>query len=761
MKFILPIFMLHFIPGNGIDPVNPIIKTPILQTMELTEGLRLWLRRTDYANGEDIWTAAVSGCTHAQSLVTFGSGIRFNRKTRHTFGELHAMFQSPTTRKRGPFLRSIHSLYSSMRVLCVPRKRNQEHDALYNLTKEQRTLLSGSGVVQQRRESIVSKAARCREQFKEWTQGQALVVHFDNFNRLRYLANPASGRDRSINACAFAVLRLPRSLPLFSGFPTLEELHSRVSTLTKDILAGARKLSADIDDVLLSGYRFHEIRAPLDVRRTNVLGPLWRPWQMTDSDTSKQQGLVQALHEVEDITRHCGVSHVPILVDVNLFSRCMKLMYSSSYTFVDMRSWFRRHPVHFGAWHAYKQCVHTVYNAFLPYFVFMEYEPFRSNPETTSVGNFPKLITKECMVAALFLHGRVLRGRLEQSVKNMGTGTNEMAPKVCGRLQALHNLLFQYVPALFLVGYLVRTSYWEGVEPNTGEQAYICLQYCYVILSSLGGGRSLYCYNIALALLQWHNWHSHLPGSVHVEEALEAMLSRLSRTMRSDLTVHTVEEINMLFGSLRVHDVQRPKDLKATHLSETLCVRVKQDLGDLYRAIITDKLPFVAHKSSGGSVVGSWMWPTKFSWPGPLMRDPASHDIHANIKHALHAVVQPSKISDNTMEEITPMLHSLLEKACIPPSTTEDIRQRSDMANKFLHSKKRRRSGSAPDRLSSVDQCSASSSTQSVGVQVDMPCSFCSVPETQQDEVHGVDGSSYCNPIDLEWEPEWDSHEDF
>ena len=570
---------------------------------------------------------------------------------------------------------------------------------------------------------------------------------------MRYLSNPATGRDKSINACAFAVLRLPSPLPLFNGYPTVQDLGCAIPKIAALLARASRSLKEDVLQFLDSGYTYGDIRAPLDIRRTGVYSPFWRPWQVTSADTSKQEGLVQALEDIDRMREHSKAPYLPILVDVNLYSRCMKLMYSTSYAGVNMRAWFRSHPVHFGMWHGYKQCVHAVYNAFLPFFVYMEYEDFRVHPETTSVGNFPKLITKECMVAAFFLHGKVLKARLHQGIKIAAKGDHPGARKVEMNLRALQSLLYEYVPALFIVGYLVRTCYWDSESPTSGDKAYVCMQYCYLILHSLGGPRSIYCYNMAMALLQWQDWHSSTGGACHVEEALEAMLSRLSRTMRSDVTVHTIDEINMLFGSLRTSHVHKSKDLSSTHLSATLCSRIKRDFGALYADILQGELPFIRHKPKGGSTTGTREWPESWRWPGGL-EVTTSEVLVPSLRHAVSAVVQPSKVSTETMGRVIPMLSDLVSRSGIPPVTREETEEVLDMAATFTSSRKRKRDDG--QRRVHQQEDLDSFTTHSVGVQVSFPC----VCGHVQDVHHSVEEmENPYNEVDLDWEPEFDDYE--
>ena len=221
----------------------------------------------------------------------FAVNMRYNCKSRYSYSKLTRTMERPGNKKRGPFLRSLFVLYSTMRTLCAPRRVGPERDALYNLTKEQRSLLSGCGLVQQRRESIVRKAERCQQRFQSWSQNQSLLIHMDNFNRLRFLANPATGRDKSINACAFAAIRLPGPLPLFHGYPSLLELQDRIAPLADAMSRACNNLIRDASNIANQGYKWSEFdphKLPLRLPPC-PLGP----WQVQQN--KRQQTFIKNL----------------------------------------------------------------------------------------------------------------------------------------------------------------------------------------------------------------------------------------------------------------------------------------------------------------------------------------------------------------------------------------------------------------------------------------------------------------------------------
>ena len=65
------------------------------------------------------------------------------------------------------------------------------------------------------------------------------------------------------------------------------------------------------------------------------------------------------LKQIHDIVKPLDL---PILVDIDIFHSCQKLLYSSTYNAWDVQAWLRPHPLLFGLWHAYKHCVVQVYS---------------------------------------------------------------------------------------------------------------------------------------------------------------------------------------------------------------------------------------------------------------------------------------------------------------------------------------------------------------------------------------------------------------
>ena len=80
-----------------------------------------------------------------------------------------------------------------------------------------------------------------------------------------------------------------------------------------------------------------------------------------------------------------GKSTSPVLCDVGLYYRMLKLQYSVTYVSVATDSFFAHTPLLFGVWHSYKYCVTERYRQFLPLWAALEYKDFLTAPRTVHI----------------------------------------------------------------------------------------------------------------------------------------------------------------------------------------------------------------------------------------------------------------------------------------------------------------------------------------------------------------------------------------
>ena len=182
-----------------------------------------------------------------------------------------------------------------------------------------------------------------------------------------------------------------------------------------------------------------------------------------------------------------GKGTSPVVCDVDLYYRMLKLQYSVTYVSVAVAtdSFFAHTPLLFGVWHSYKYRVTECYRRFLSLWAALEYKDFLTAPGTVQiVTNFNLSMMEQMVLAAFLAAGRVLP--LLQDAQLNIQHRREIYSGGAVKLQQLSALttLFQdYAPALFYIGYRVRTLHWHA--PWSGKEAYEVVQFCTVLLYAL------------------------------------------------------------------------------------------------------------------------------------------------------------------------------------------------------------------------------------------------------------------------------------
>lgn len=152
-----------------------------------------------------------------------------------------------------------------------------------------------------------------------------------------------------------------------------------------------------------------------------------------------------------------------------------------------------------------------------------------------------KLLYLEKLIASLLVAAPRLQDQLVgriQEVKGLIDGDEEGNALLLSKrkillniLEGLHVLLTFFLPAVFRIGYLVRSCTWEGRDRGTGERAKHILQEVLVLLVHVfcdSQAKNEYIRTIAVALLSWSPFLTSLPGVCFAEESCEALLSRMS-----------------------------------------------------------------------------------------------------------------------------------------------------------------------------------------------------------------------------------------
>ena len=385
----------------------------------------------------------------------------------------------------------------------------------------------------------------------------------------------------------------------------LKEMYGKVKTVAAAIVAMHRGFVNSARDLELKNLTYEDIRVPCDVRRKGVLAAEWIPHDVREGNIGSLEGLILGLTMARDLQRSRGVV-LPVLSDVNIFYRGLKIMYGANFADQNVRGALNDVPMLFGVWHAYAHCVKRCYTVFKSFWACLEFRDMLRQPEDTVVYSYPKLVTLEHMVVAMLLARGEVRRRLEQCLQLSNADV-----LVCQRrwqLTMLQRLLFDFVPALMQLGISVRRCYWEGRRPNTGDWARQVLSDCLVFLVSVDSrGSSEYIQSLGLTLLYWSPFHSALPAVAFVEEALEASLSRLAKMTFSSYHADDVSGVGAMYSSLGPASSKK-RDLVKPGVSRVFVRQLVIRLGKLLDHIVVGTMPHVA-TGKAHKVSGTRLWP--------------------------------------------------------------------------------------------------------------------------------------------------------
>ena len=463
-------------------------------------------------------------------------------------------------------------MFLSMRRWAVPTRPVQEHGGLHGLHRGARRELAHTGQVGSQLPDIHKAAVEAAKTTDALISGNEFLVWLDNWCWLRYTTDPEHvSLSQNLSVIAIlplteAVVRAPAGrlrstgMPAFGGHFDMMDMIRRltgVAALTNSSLTTMRRST---DHIQASGLQLSWIRVPLDLRRTNMVSLQWRSYLLSELVVSSNLDLLKLMDCLRRLQLR-SMQTMPLLVDENIHYRLLRMMHSEGSEGFDVAGWLRRIPLLFGIWHGYKHTLVVVYRAFFPLFALLECtgEPV--------VGQIPrcerKVLYLEKLFGALLVAGAVVLSHLETrlglvreryrqqcqirgnqgSCRNYDTisGWDNYLPTGSVELRVLsglHTLLTKYLPLVFSLGYRVRRCAWEGRVDGTvkGIVAKGVIEHCFVTQLHLLQDwecKAEYTKSLACALLSWRLEYSRMPACLFVEEACEAMLSRMASRVRA------------------------------------------------------------------------------------------------------------------------------------------------------------------------------------------------------------------------------------
>jgi hypothetical protein len=162
------------------------------------------------------------------------------------------------------------------------------------------------------------------------------------------------------------------------------------------------------------------------------------------------------LFEIQRLAKQMH-TQITLLVDINIFYRIAKLMYSATFMEYNCRGAMVNLDMNFGIWHAYAHVVKRLRAVFLSWWCSLEYSNMLVKPAEVSVYLFPKFVEIEYMVTAMYCLREKLRPHLRRMMAQAVAdhGDDHFVTR-CTRMLEL--LLLHFVPYVFNLGVTVRTQ---------------------------------------------------------------------------------------------------------------------------------------------------------------------------------------------------------------------------------------------------------------------------------------------------------------
>ena len=324
------------------------------------------------------------------------------------------------------------------------------------------------------------------------------------------------------------------------------------------------------------------------------------------------------------------------------------------------------HPL-LAIWHVYKNVVGSVYHAFMPFMAALHFD-ILDETKNVKVYAFPKMIEMETVIACALLAAKSAKTKLEMTVDRTPVWASNYDPftdigeRILQQRDALHAMLYQYVPAVFALGVQLRGFSWKMHGAKTGKHVKVFLMRSLTVLLSLHANRQSasgchYEGAVSLALLLWDSLNDYLPAAAYVEEGCEAMLSRFSRTLKHDVTIASMDEHHRTFVSMGKTQ-QTPHAVDSPRFSQRTVTVIRQRLFKLIDRLFTGTVPFVPPPKGDKQeslITPKKEWPSQFQLPMHLHAIDEL-EMEMSLLGTLHKLIGVTKIP--------PSPHEALKTAC-------------------------------------------------------------------------------------------------
>ena len=247
------------------------------------------------------------------------------------------------------------------------------------------------------------------------------------------------------------------------------------------------------------------------------------------------------------------------------------------------------------------------------------------------------------------------------ALERLKASTGDARPNISDRLRTtialvkgMVVLLLEYIPSLFLCGFLVR-NYNRANQQNSDDDALQAAHYALHILVHLYWGAehtTEYVRTVGVSFLFWGRWEQTIPGKSHCEETCEALFARLVEKLRLNPSSLSLDDCFDLFSRTPTTRTDL-KDLHASHLQNDTSKLIRRNLntivcqhsdGQLVSAVL------LKSKVKNVNVMDDWTKVPQF--PISLYHDMSMDHFQALWQRTLQSLVNSVALSQDYMDAL-------------------------------------------------------------------------------------------------------------
>ena len=219
---------------------------------------------------------------------------------------------------------------------------------------------------------------------------------------------------------------LPFELPPYPGLSSVPHLDVRGSSWAAELVRYHALFWEQIAAVTERDVGLDDFRVPLDLVRGPVQSVQWFPLLLTGKAVQRNESLVELLGMFSVVRDHSRFP-MPLLVDLDVWYRLVKLSFGVQTQRWDVAGLLRTMPPLYGVWHPYKYTLTLVYRQFHSFFCFLKNGEVPSDFRCSAVVDIRAV---ELFIAALLVIPQADRRALVAAIRRCNGAMESKARQV-------------------------------------------------------------------------------------------------------------------------------------------------------------------------------------------------------------------------------------------------------------------------------------------------------------------------------------------